>query len=967
MNLLKNILMISSLVVSQTVSAQNWTQVGADIDGEAAGDYSGVSVSISSDGSTVAIGAYNNDGNGSNAGHVRIYKDSSGTWTQQGSDIDGEAAGDGSGSSVSLSGDGSTVAIGADGNGGNGSNAGHVRIYKDSSGTWIQQGSDIDGEAAGDGSGSSVSLSSDGSTVAIGADGNDGNGTGAGHVRIYKDSSGTWTQQGSDIDGEAAGDRSGSSVSLSSDGSTVAIGANSNDGNGTYAGHVRVYKNISGTWTQQGSDIDGEAAGDYTGSSVLLSSDGSTVAVGASSNDGNGTNAGHVRVYKNISGTRIQQGSDIDGEAAYDGSGKSVSLSSDGSTVAIGAYLNDGNGTNAGHVRIYKNISGTWIQQGADIDGEAALDHSGWSVSLSSDGSTVAIGGNRNDGNGSYAGHVRIYKLIGVPIAINDSATTNEDTAVSVNVLSNDIDVDNLVDSLVVDLDIATSGAQDSVSSTEGIWQVSAGGSLLFTPVLDYNGVARLDYTIKDSLGLTDTATISILVNAINDAPDSIIISNSNIAENVIGSVGILSTSDVDANNLFNYSFVTGAGDNDNSEFTIVGDSLKNKSSFNYEVKNEYTVRVKSVDQGGLSVEQIFELYILNVNDIIATDSINKTYCLGASANGSIYINASETNGNVSFSWTGPNSFSSTNQNISSLDTGVYNLQVSDTIDTANFKFELIQMPIYSDLSICYVTEDTSSAGNSNRIYFNNPNKYNVEYIQIRKESSITDVYDSIGQVSAQSASFLDTVSNNQSQTVKYKVCIIDSCGNISTESDAHRTILLQANLSASNSVNLNWSAYEGFEYSSYFIYRSINNGNFSLRTTLPTSTLTYNDVTANTSVNNYSYFVGIVPPTCDFQNKKEDLLMSNIKEFKDGTTSINSIDINYGIEIYPNPTKGSFDILNKSRNQITNIKVFNSAGKEIINSSDTSLNLENNAKGVYIIQVSFDNGHFTTKRLVKY
>jgi len=79
--------------------------------------------------------------------------------------------------------------------------------------------------------------------------------------------------------------------------------------------------------------------------------------------------------------------------------------------VAIGAPRNDGNGTTAGHVRIYKNISGTWTQQGSDIDGEAADDESGISVSLSSDGSTVAIGAHRNNGNGTWAGHVRIYSL----------------------------------------------------------------------------------------------------------------------------------------------------------------------------------------------------------------------------------------------------------------------------------------------------------------------------------------------------------------------------------------------------------------------------------------------------------------------------------------------------------------------------------------------------------------------------
>ena len=58
---------------AEGISATNaWKQLGPDIDGEAAGDYSGVSVSLSADGSTVAIGAAENDGNGSDAGHVRI-------------------------------------------------------------------------------------------------------------------------------------------------------------------------------------------------------------------------------------------------------------------------------------------------------------------------------------------------------------------------------------------------------------------------------------------------------------------------------------------------------------------------------------------------------------------------------------------------------------------------------------------------------------------------------------------------------------------------------------------------------------------------------------------------------------------------------------------------------------------------------------------------------------------------------
>ena len=106
------------------------------------------------------------------------------------------------------------------------------------------------------------------------------------------------------------------------------------------------------------------------------------------------------------------RGADIDGAAADDYSGYSVSLSSDGTTVAIGALGNADNGSDSGHVRIYAWNSATsaWEQQGADIDGEAADDWSGVSVSLSSDGTTVAIGAPYNTGdNGSYSGHVRIY------------------------------------------------------------------------------------------------------------------------------------------------------------------------------------------------------------------------------------------------------------------------------------------------------------------------------------------------------------------------------------------------------------------------------------------------------------------------------------------------------------------------------------------------------------------------------
>jgi hypothetical protein len=152
-------------------------------------------------------------------------------------------------------------------------------------------GGDIDGEAADDNSGTSVSLSADGTRVAIGATGNDGNGDRSGHTRVYEWSGGAWTQLGGDIDGEAAVDQSGTSVSLSADGTRVAIGANGNDGNGSGAGHTRVYEWSGSAWTQLALDIDGEAAGDNSGFSVSLSSDGTRVAIGAYQNN-------YTRVYE---------------------------------------------------------------------------------------------------------------------------------------------------------------------------------------------------------------------------------------------------------------------------------------------------------------------------------------------------------------------------------------------------------------------------------------------------------------------------------------------------------------------------------------------------------------------------------------------------------------------------------------------------------------------------------------------
>ena len=382
------------------------TQIGSNIDGEAAHDKFGYPVSLSSDGTIVAIGAFGNDGMGTDAGHVRVYEWDGSAWVQRGRDIDGEAAGDYSGISVSLSSDGSIVAIGAWKNNGNGKESGHVRVYGWNGSAWVQRGSDIDGEAADDHSGRAVSLSSDGTIVAIGAYTNDANDTNSGHVRVYKWNGSSWVQKGSDLDGDAFSDNHGISVSLSSDGTIVAIGS-SQISNDSGAGYVRVYEWDGSAWVQRGDDIDGEAAGDNSGRAVSLSSDGTIVAIGAPKNR---NRRGHVRVYEWDGSAWVQRGIDLDGSDSRGSSGNHVSLNSDGSVLAIGASSSSVNGEYSGQVRVYNWDGSAWVQIGKEIYGEAG-DFTG-ALSLSSDASILAVGAYQHDGsNGTNSGNVRVFEI----------------------------------------------------------------------------------------------------------------------------------------------------------------------------------------------------------------------------------------------------------------------------------------------------------------------------------------------------------------------------------------------------------------------------------------------------------------------------------------------------------------------------------------------------------------------------
>ena len=382
-----------------TIIPDIFSQLGTDIDGTTSFGNAGQSVSMSSNGSRLAVGI--RSGGSSSQGIVQVFDWNGTSWTQVGSDIVGLVNGDNFGRAVSLSSDGSRVAIGAPFadpaiNFGY-FNSGQVTVYELSGSTWVQMGSVFSGTFNNERLGFSVSLNSDGTKLAFGAT-RAGN---TGYVKVYSWSGTSWTQDagGVYLYGNMA-DEYGTSVSLSSDGTRLAVGAAANN----TSGYVKVYEFSGNTWSPLGSTITGEGVIDRFGFSVSLSSDGTRFAAGGI---GNTANSGHVRVFE-YSSDWTQVGSDIDSESSADNFGYSVSLNSDGTRLAAGAIFNN---SNRGHTRVFDWSGSSWDQIGSDIDGEASNDYSGNSVSLSSDGLRLAIGAPNNSDGGNLAGHVRVYRM----------------------------------------------------------------------------------------------------------------------------------------------------------------------------------------------------------------------------------------------------------------------------------------------------------------------------------------------------------------------------------------------------------------------------------------------------------------------------------------------------------------------------------------------------------------------------
>ncbi len=400
-----------SLTIRAWDDAYTWQKMGGDLNGDGDYDQSGHAVVLSSDGRTLTVAVPPNVDETHEQGQIRVYLWNETMWRDPSIAAHGSTT-DETGWSVASSGDSRTLAFGVPTDESNPANPGKVIIRRHDGDRWTTLGSPLSGQP-GDKLGWAVALSDDGNIVAVSSVDNSASGDSSGRVQVWRWNGSVWKQRGQNIDGLQAFDHAGYSLDLSADGNTLAVGSNSAD-NGTTedTGRVDIYTWDGTSWVSQGSPIFGANAGDAAGTSLSLTPDGNSIAVGAVGSDTTGIDAGNVRVFDWYSSRSewAQRGHDLNGVAAGDQSGTSVALAADGNTIIVGAPFNDGNGDDSGQARIWTWDGNLWNSV-ASLSGEAPLDQSGSTVSISNDGKTVAIGAKFNDGNGFDSGHARVYRL----------------------------------------------------------------------------------------------------------------------------------------------------------------------------------------------------------------------------------------------------------------------------------------------------------------------------------------------------------------------------------------------------------------------------------------------------------------------------------------------------------------------------------------------------------------------------
>jgi len=274
----------------------------------------------------------------------------------------------------------------------------------------------------------------------------------------------------------------------------------------------------------------------------------------------------------------------------------------------------------------------------------------------------------------------------------------------------------------------------------------------------------------------------------------------------------------------------------------------------------------------------------------------------------------------------------------------------------------------FNNEQICIVTVDT--ALHKNKIVWEKTANVRTTFYKILKESTFTGVYDSIGILPYDSMSvFVDTSSHPDQVQARYKIMLIDSCGNESDSSIAHQTIHLAVSLGVPSGHQLSWNAYQGnFSFGTYYIYAGTSPSNL-VKIDSVASTVFSKTYPSPPPGQKY-YCVSVQKAdTCyassvfKDQTQTSNTSVSNMEEYQ-----IIGIDENqnnlFGLNVYPNPSSETISVSATIRKadsfeilftDILGKKLFGFSEKNYSGQFNKTFDIKEFASGVYFITLTVD------------
>jgi len=404
------ILLAVVLLFLSRVSHSGWIQLGEAIESNWEISSFGWSLDISQDGNVIAVGDWTYNRGLSFRGRAVVYAWDGANWNQRGPAFLGPLASTYCGSGVALGLNGTRLAVGYRSSSMVSEHpCGYVSIFDWTGSEWVQFSTVLSGDTPGEGFGRKLTMSSNGERLAVSSLYGGNPAIRTGQVQVFELIVNEWVQIGSDINGENENDYFGDSVVLSGDGNWIAIGASEYDAYAEDQGQITVYTWESNDWVQKGVGILGDEEGDKLGSALALSADGSRLAAGAWRHDSMYVvNTGQVRVYEFDGHNWLIQGSTIEGSNSIRQVGRSIAITSNGSRIAYGAPYSNTQPIPGGVSRVHDWINSDWIQIGKDLAGDEGSYYFGYQVCLSATGHRIAV----SDPYGDPWGDIRIFEYV---------------------------------------------------------------------------------------------------------------------------------------------------------------------------------------------------------------------------------------------------------------------------------------------------------------------------------------------------------------------------------------------------------------------------------------------------------------------------------------------------------------------------------------------------------------------------